>query len=171
MEALDTTILNTAVPTLAAAFRVAPLSLRSVLSSYTLSLAVFIPASGWAADRFGTRRVFAAAIAVFSLGSLLCGLSTDIRALVFFRIVQGLGGALMVPVGRLTVVRTFSKSQLVRAMAFVAMFIIGGLFAWFILVPPALQFLVGVVVLIGAGVQALGPRSGARHGPAPRSSS
>ena len=120
MEALDTTILNTAVPTLAGAFRVAPLSLRSVLSSYTLSLAVFIPASGWAADRFGTRRVFAAAIGVFSLGSLLCGLSTDIRALVFFRIVQGLGGALMVPVGRLTVVRTFSKSQLVRAMAFVA---------------------------------------------------
>ncbi|HEY2730630.1 MAG TPA: DHA2 family efflux MFS transporter permease subunit [Polyangia bacterium] len=120
MEALDTTILNTAVPTLAAALHVAPLSMRSVLSSYTLSLAVFIPASGWAADRFGTRRVFASAIAIFSLGSLLCGLATNIHALVFFRVVQGLGGALMVPVGRLTMVRTFPKSQLVRAMAFVA---------------------------------------------------
>ena len=120
MEALDTTILNTAVPTLATALGVAPLSLRSVLSSYTLSLAVFIPASGWVADRFGTRRVFATAIGVFSVGSLLCGLSTDVRELVFFRIVQGLGGALMVPVGRLTMVRTFPKSELVRAMSFVA---------------------------------------------------
>jgi EmrB/QacA subfamily drug resistance transporter len=120
MESLDTTILNTAVPTLATALKVAPLSMRSVLSSYTLSLAVFIPVSGWAADKFGTRRVFASAIGVFTLGSLLCGLTTDIHALVFFRVVQGLGGALMVPVGRLTMVRTFPKSQLVRAMAFVA---------------------------------------------------
>jgi MFS family permease len=116
MESLDTTILNTAVPTLAAALGVAPLSLRSVLSSYTLSLAVFIPASGWAADRYGTRRVFAAAIGVFSLGSLLCGLATNIHEMVAFRIVQGLGGALMVPVGRLTMVRTFPRSELVRAM-------------------------------------------------------
>jgi EmrB/QacA subfamily drug resistance transporter len=121
MEALDTTILNTAVPTLATALRVAPLSLRSVLSSYTLSLAVFIPASGWVADRFGTRRVFSAAIGVFTLGSLLCGLSTDVHMLVLFRILQGLGGALMVPVGRLTMVRTFPKAELVRAMAFVAL--------------------------------------------------
>jgi EmrB/QacA subfamily drug resistance transporter len=120
MESLDTTILNTAVPTLAAALHVQPLSMRSVLSSYTLSLAVFIPVSGWAADRFGTRRVFASAIGVFTLGSLLCGLATDIHALVFFRVLQGAGGALMVPVGRLTMVRTFPKSQLVRAMAFVA---------------------------------------------------
>ena len=120
MESLDTTILNTAVPTLAAALHVAPLNMKSVLSSYTLSLAVFIPVSGWAADRFGTRRVFASAIGVFTLGSLLCGLSTDIHALVFFRVLQGMGGALMVPVGRLTMVRTFPKSQLVRAMAFVA---------------------------------------------------
>ncbi|HVZ75507.1 MAG TPA: MFS transporter [Polyangia bacterium] len=120
MEALDTTILNTAAPALAAAMHVAPLSLRSVLSSYTLSLAVFIPASGWAADRFGTRRVFASAIGVFTAGSLLCGLSTDIHALVFFRVLQGVGGALMVPVGRLAMVRTFPKSQLMRAMAFVA---------------------------------------------------
>ena len=120
MESLDTTILNTAVPTLATALRVAPLSMRSVLSSYTLSLAVFIPASGWAADRFGTRRVFSSAIGIFTLGSLLCGLSTSIHLLVLFRVLQGVGGALMVPVGRLTMVRTFPRSQLVRAMAFVA---------------------------------------------------
>jgi len=120
MESLDTTILNTAVPTLAAALGVPPLSVKSVLSSYTLSLAVFIPVSGWVADRFGTRRVFASAIGIFTLGSLLCGLSTDIHALVGFRILQGVGGAMMVPVGRLTMVRTFPKSQLVRAMAFVA---------------------------------------------------
>ncbi|TLZ69431.1 MAG: DHA2 family efflux MFS transporter permease subunit [Methanobacteriota archaeon] len=120
MEALDTTILNTAVPTVAAALRVAPLSMKSVLASYTLSLAVFIPVSGWAADRYGTRRVFSSAIALFTLGSFLCGVSTNIHALVACRILQGLGGAMMVPVGRLTIVRTFARSELVRAMAFVA---------------------------------------------------
>lgn len=120
MEALDTTILNTAVPTVAAALGVVPLSMKSVLSSYTLSLAVFIPVSGWIADRYGTRRVFAAAIAIFTLGSLLCGLSTNLHVLVAFRIVQGMGGALMVPVGRLTIVRTFERNELVRAMSFVS---------------------------------------------------
>jgi EmrB/QacA subfamily drug resistance transporter len=119
MEALDTTILNTAVPTVAAALRVAPLSMKSVLASYTLSLAVFIPVSGWAADRFGTRRVFSAAIALFTAGSFLCGISTNIHILVACRILQGLGGAMMVPVGRLTIVRTFARSELIRAMAFV----------------------------------------------------
>jgi len=120
MEALDTTILNTAVPTVAAALRVAPLSMKSVLASYTLSLAVFIPVSGWVADRYGTRRVFSAAIALFTVGSFLCGISTNIHVLVACRILQGLGGAMMVPVGRLTIVRTFARSELVRAMAFVA---------------------------------------------------
>jgi EmrB/QacA subfamily drug resistance transporter len=120
MESLDTTILNTAVPSIAAALKVAPLSMKSVLSSYTLSLAVFIPISGWMADRFGTRRVFASAIGLFTLGSLLCGISSDIHVLVAFRILQGCGGAMMVPVGRLTLVRTFAKSELVRAMSFVA---------------------------------------------------
>ncbi len=119
MEALDTTILNTAVPTIADALGVVPLSMKSVLSSYTLSLAVFIPVSGWIADRFGTRRVFATAIGIFTLGSLLCGLSTSIHFLVACRILQGMGGALMVPVGRLTIVRTFERSELVRAMTFV----------------------------------------------------
>jgi EmrB/QacA subfamily drug resistance transporter len=120
MESLDTTILNTAVPAIAAALKVAPLSMKSVLASYTLSLAVFIPISGWMADRFGTRRVFAAAIGLFTLGSFLCGISSDIRLLVACRILQGCGGAMMVPVGRLTLVRTFAKSELVRTMSFVS---------------------------------------------------
>jgi EmrB/QacA subfamily drug resistance transporter len=120
MESLDTTILNTAVPVVAKALGVAPLSMKSVLASYTLSLAVFIPISGWMADRFGTRRVFASAIGVFTLGSALCGLSSNIHLLVACRVLQGFGGAMMVPVGRLTLVRTFAKSELVRAMSFVA---------------------------------------------------
>ena len=110
MESLDTTILNTGVPTIAAALHVAPLSMKSVLASYTLSLAVFIPISGWMADRFGTRRVFASAIGIFTLGSFLCGISSNIHLLVAFRILQGCGGAMMVPVGRLTMVRTFARA-------------------------------------------------------------
>ena len=120
MESLDTTILNTAVPVIAKALAVTPLNMKSVLASYTLSLAVFIPISGWMADRFGTRRVFASAIGIFTLGSFLCGLSSDIHLLVACRILQGCGGAMMVPVGRLTLVRTFPKFELVRAMSFVA---------------------------------------------------
>jgi EmrB/QacA subfamily drug resistance transporter len=120
METLDTTILNTAVPAISEALKVAPLSMKSVLASYTLSLAVFIPISGWMADRFGTRRVFASAIGMFSLGSFLCGISSGIHLLVACRVLQGCGGAMMVPVGRLTLVRTFAKSELVRAMSFVA---------------------------------------------------
>ncbi len=120
MESLDTTILNTAVPAIAAALRVPPLSMKSVLASYTLSLAVFIPISGWMADRFGTRRVFSSAIGIFTLGSLLCGISSNIHLLVACRILQGCGGAMMVPVGRLTLVRTFARSELLRAMSFVS---------------------------------------------------
>src|SRR6201981_1810545 len=120
MESLDTTILNTAVPAISSALRVTPLSMKAVLASYTLSLAVFIPISGWMADKFGTRRVFASAIGIFTLGSFLCGISTSIHLLVTFRIVQGMGGAMMVPVGRLTLVRTFAKSELIRVMSFVA---------------------------------------------------
>jgi len=120
MESLDTTILNTAVPAVSEALKVSALSMKSVLASYTLSLAVFIPISGWVADRFGTRRVFASAIGLFTLGSLLCGISSDIHLLVACRLLQGCGGAMMVPVGRLTLVRTFAKSELVRTMSFVA---------------------------------------------------
>jgi EmrB/QacA subfamily drug resistance transporter len=120
MESLDTTILNTAVPSVAAALHVGPLSMKAVLASYTLSLAIFIPISGWTADRFGTRKVFSFAIAFFTLGSCLCGMSSNIQWLVLCRILQGMGGAMMVPVGRLTLVRTFAKSELIRAMSFVS---------------------------------------------------
>src|SRR5260370_4588743 len=120
MESLDTTILNTAVPAISEALKVTPLSMKAVLASYTLSLAVFIPISGWMADRFGTRRVFASAIGVFTLGSVLCGIASNIHLLVACRILQGCGGAMMVPVGRLTLVRAFAKSDLLRPMSFVS---------------------------------------------------
>jgi len=120
MESMDTTILNTAIPAIAKALSVTVLNMKAVMASYTLSLAVFIPISGWMADRFGTRRVFASAIGVFTLGSVLCGVSTSVRVLVLCRVLQGLGGSMMVPVGRLTLVRTFEKSELVRTMSFVS---------------------------------------------------
>jgi EmrB/QacA subfamily drug resistance transporter len=120
MESLDTTILSTAVPAIAQALKVAPLSMKAVLASYTLSLAVFIPISGWMADRFGTRRVFASAIGIFTIGSFLCGISNDIHVLVACRVLQGCGGAMMLPVGRITMVRTFPRSELISAMSFVA---------------------------------------------------
>lgn len=120
MQSLDTTILNTAVPAIAQSMHVTPLNVKSVLASYTLSLAVFIPISGWMADRYGTRRVFASAIALFTLGSVLCGLATSLEMLVAFRVVQGMGGAMMMPVGRMTLARTFGKAELVRVMSFVA---------------------------------------------------
>jgi EmrB/QacA subfamily drug resistance transporter len=120
MESLDTTILNTAVPAIAEALKVPPLSMKAVLASYTLSLAVFIPISGWMANRFGTRKVFASAIGIFTLGSFLCGISNNIHLLVACRILQGGGGAMMLPVGRITMVRTYAKSELINAMSFVA---------------------------------------------------
>ena len=120
MQSLDTTILNTAVPSIARAMDVTPLDMKAVLASYTLSLAVFIPISGWMADRFGTRRVFASAIGLFTVGSILCGLATSIEMLVICRVIQGAGGAMMMPVGRMTLARTFGKADLVRAMSFVA---------------------------------------------------
>ena len=119
MENLDATIVNTAVPTMSDALGVAPLSLKGVLTSYTLSLAVFIPISGWMADRFGTKRVFTAAVAIFTLGSLLCGLAVNVPMLVGSRILQGIGGAMMTPVGRLALVRTFARSELMMAMQYV----------------------------------------------------
>src|SRR6202167_3949584 len=120
MESLDTTILNTDVPAIAAALHVAPLSMKSVLASYTLSLSGFIPISGWMADRFGTRLVFASAIGIFTLGSFLCGISSNIHWLVASRVLKGCGGAMMVPGGRVTLVRTFAKSDLLRTMSFVS---------------------------------------------------
>lgn len=119
MEQLDATIVNTAAPTMAAALQVEPLSLKGVLTSYTLALAVFIPVSGWMADRFGTRRIFVLAIALFTAGSLLCGLAINVPMLVGSRILQGIGGAMMTPVGRLALVRTFPRSEMITAMNYV----------------------------------------------------
>ena len=119
MEQLDSTIINTAVPAMAASLQVAPLSLKAVVTSYILSLAVGIPISGWMADRYGTRRVFSSAVLIFTLASILCGLSINVPMLVAARLVQGMGAAMMMPVGRLCIVRTFPKSELLRAMNFV----------------------------------------------------
>jgi len=119
MENLDATILNTAVPVMAESLQVAPLALKAVLTSYTLSLAVFIPISGWMADRFGTKRVFMWAVALFTLGSVLCGLAVNVPMLVVARLLQGMGGAMMIPVGRIAIVRTFPRSELLRTMNFV----------------------------------------------------
>ena len=119
MEQLDSTIVNTAVPAMAASLGVEPLSLKAVVASYIVSLAVGIPISGWIADRFGTRRVFSSAVALFTLASIACGLSVNVTMLIAARILQGLGAALMTPVGRLAIVRTFAKSELLVAMNFV----------------------------------------------------
>lgn len=121
METLDATIVNTAIPAMAASLQVQPLSLKAVVASYILSLAVFIPVSGWMADRYGTRAVFFAAVGIFTSASVLCGLSVNAPMLVAARLLQGIGGAMMMPVGRLTIVRTFSKAELLGAMNFVVM--------------------------------------------------
>src|SRR5215831_7573069 len=119
MEQLDSTIVNTAVPAMAASLGVEPLSLKAVVASYIVSLAVGIPISGWIADRFGTRRVFSTAVALFTIASMACGLSVNLTMVIASRILQGLGAAMMTPVGRLAIVRTFAKSELLVAMNFV----------------------------------------------------
>jgi len=119
MEQLDSTIVNTAVPVMAASLGVAPFSLKAVVTSYIVALAVGIPISGWIADRYGTRRVFTAAVAIFTLASIACGLSVNVQMLVAARIFQGVGAAMMTPVGRLAIVRTFDKSELLVALNFV----------------------------------------------------
>ncbi|MBM7062300.1 multidrug transporter subunit MdtD [Pseudomonas sp. UL073] len=119
MQTLDGTILNTALPSMARDLAEDPLRMQSVVISYMLTVALLIPASGWIADRFGTRRVFFGAILLFSLGSLLCALSHSLPQLVGARVVQGLGGALMLPVGRLMVLRAYPRTELVRIMGFV----------------------------------------------------
>jgi EmrB/QacA subfamily drug resistance transporter len=119
MEQLDSTIINTAVPAMAESLDVTPLSLKAVVTSYIVSLAVCIPASGWMADRFGTRRVFTTAVAIFTISSVLCGLAVNVPMLVATRILQGIGAAMMMPVGRLAILRTFAKSELLVALNFV----------------------------------------------------
>ena len=117
MENLDATVITTAVPAMAQSFGVLPVALSIGISAYLLALAVFIPVSGWVADRFGPRPVFASAILVFTLASIACGLATGLAGFVVARVVQGIGGALMVPVGRLVVLRSVPKSGMLRAIA------------------------------------------------------
>src|SRR5665213_1355992 len=121
MEQLDSTIVNTAVPAMALSLQVPPLSLKAVVTSYILSLAVCIPVSGWLADRFGTRRIYASAVAMFTLASILCGVSVNVPMLVAARVLQGISAAMMMPVGRLVVIRTFAKSELLAALNFVVL--------------------------------------------------
>ena len=116
MSQLDSTIIATATPQMAQSLDVSPLRLNLAITSYLITMAVFIPISGWCADRFGPRRVFCSAVALFCIGSMLCGLSTSLAMLVATRIVQGVGGAMMTPVGRLILIRSFPKSQLITAM-------------------------------------------------------
>lgn len=121
METLDATVLATALPTIAKAFGQDPIELKLALTSYMLAMAAGIPVSGWLADRFGGRSVFMAALAVFTLASFLCGLSTSLGELVAARTLQGIGGAMMVPVGRLVVLRGVEKSELLHAMAWLTL--------------------------------------------------
>lgn len=119
MQTLDGTILNTALPRMAADLNESPLRMQSVVVAYMLTVALLIPASGWLSDRFGTRRTFIAAIGLFSLGSLLCAVSASLPQLIGARVVQGVGGALLLPVGRLAILRAFPKADLLRALTFV----------------------------------------------------
>ncbi len=119
METLDGTVIATALPQMAITFGTNPVSLSIGMTSYLVALAIFIPISGWVADRLGARTVFAWAVAAFTVASVLCALSTDLAQFTAARIFQGIAGAMMVPVGRLVVLRSTSKQDLVRAMSFI----------------------------------------------------
>ncbi len=119
MEMLDGTIIATALPQMARSFHVGPVSLNIGMTAYMLTLAVFIPITGWVTDRFGSRSIFATAIGVFTLASVLCGASSTLTQFILMRILQGIGGAMMVPVGRLIVLRTAPKDKLTQALAYI----------------------------------------------------
>src|SRR5258708_32452638 len=130
MENLDSTVISTALPAIAIDLREDPIALKLALTSYLLTLAVFIPISGWMADRFGARTVFRVAIVIFTTGSALCGSATSLLDFVVYRVIQGIGGAMMTPVGRLVILRLVPKHELVSALA------------WLV-VPPLLGPLIG----------------------------
>lgn len=119
MQALDATILNTALPDIARSLDHSPLAMQSAVVSYTLTVALLIPVSGWFADRFGTRHIFILAVSLFSLGSLLCALSPSLNFLVTSRVIQGVGGAMMMPVARLALIRAYPRSELLPILNFV----------------------------------------------------
>lgn len=116
MLMLDSTILNTSLPAIAADLNESPLNMQNAIISYVLTVALLMPISGFMADRFGTKKVFIAALIVFALGSLLCSISQNLNQLVISRVIQGIGGSMMTPVGRLTLIKTFPKNELVQAM-------------------------------------------------------
>ena len=116
MQMLDSTILNTSLPSIAKDLQESPLDMQNAIISYVLTLALFMPVSGFLADKFGTRKIFISSLIVFSIGSLLCAISQDLTQLVIERVIQGLGGSLMTPVGRLALIKTFEKKELVKAM-------------------------------------------------------
>src|SRR6218665_2210098 len=118
MQMLDSTILNTSLPAIAKDLHESQLNMQNAIISYVLTLALFMPVSGFLADKFGTRKIFIAALALFSLGSLLCSLSQNLMNLVLARIVQGVGGSLMTPVGKLALIKTLPKNELLKAMNF-----------------------------------------------------
>jgi MFS family permease len=118
MENLDSTVIATSLPAIAKDLHEDPISLKLALTSYLVSLAIFIPASSWAADCFGARKIFRMAILVFTLGSIFCGMASTLPGLVGTRVIQGLGGGMMVPVGRLVLLRSVDRSELVNALAF-----------------------------------------------------
>ena len=118
MQMLDSTILNTSLPSIAKDLNESPLNMQNAIISYVLTLALFMPVSGFLADKFGTRKIFILSLIIFSLGSLFCAMSQDLNELVISRVIQGLGGSLMTPVGRLALIKTFEKNELVKAMNF-----------------------------------------------------
>jgi EmrB/QacA subfamily drug resistance transporter len=121
MQNLDSTVIATALPAMARSFHADPVHMSVAITAYLISLSVFIPASGWVADHFGARHVFRGAIFVFTLGSILCGIAPSLWFLVLARILQGMGGAMMLPVGRLVLLRSISRAQMVAAMAWLTM--------------------------------------------------
>jgi EmrB/QacA subfamily drug resistance transporter len=121
MQALDATILNTALPAIATSLERSPLAMQSAIISYTLTVAMLIPVSGWLADRYGTRKIFILAVSLFTLGSLACALSSSLSMLVVSRVVQGIGGAMMMPVARLALLRAYPRSELLPVLNFVTM--------------------------------------------------
>ena len=144
MENLDGTIIQTAAPAMAADLGVNPVDINIAMTAYLLTLAIGIPVSGWLADRFGTRRIFALAIVIFTVASTLCAFSTSLPMLVAMRVLQGIGGAMMVPVGRLAVLRAVEKRDLLDAMAYLT---------WPALLAPVLAPVLGGVLADTVGWQ------------------
>ena len=118
MQMLDSTILNTSLPAIAKDLNESPLNMQNAIISYVLTLALFMPVSGFLADKFGTKNVFITALVLFALGSMFCSLSQNLTQLVVSRVIQGVGGSLMIPVGKLALIKTFPKNELIRAMNF-----------------------------------------------------